>query len=84
VFDQLGANQRQGGVGLLREPTAIDIPSGTADGVCVRRAEEDNEICDLLWGDKLQGGLFFEKKIHRGIGRGDVHFRNPIIDLFLD
>ena len=50
----------------------------------MRRAEEDNEICDLLWGDKLQGGLFFEKKIHRGIGRGDVRFRNPIIDLFLD
>jgi hypothetical protein len=76
--------RRSGGRGLLREPTAIDIPSGTADGVCVRRAEEDNEICDLLWGDKLEGGLFFEKKIHRGIGRGDVHFRNPIIDLFLD
>jgi hypothetical protein len=47
---------------LLREPTAIDIPSGTADGGCVRRAEEDNEICNLLWGDKLVGGLFFGKK----------------------
>ena len=70
--------------GLLREPTAIDIPSGTADGVCVRRAEEDNEICDLLWGDKLEGGLFFDKKFHSSIGRGNVPFRNPIIDLFLD
>ena len=69
---------------LLREPTAIDIPSGTADGVCVRRAEEDNEICDLLWGDKLEGGLFFDKKFHSSIGRGNAPFRNPIIDLFLD
>ena len=50
----------------------------------MRRAEEDNEICNLLWGDKLVGGLFFDKKFHSSIGQGNALFRSPIIDLFLD
>lgn len=42
---------------LLCEPTAVDIPSGAADVVCGRRAEEGHELSDLFWGDKLRGRL---------------------------
>jgi hypothetical protein len=43
---------------LLGEPTTVDIPSGTADIVCGRRAEESHKLGDLLRGNKLLRRLF--------------------------
>lgn len=46
------------GPSLLGEPTTVDIPSGTADIVCGRRAEESDKLGDLLRGNKLLRRLF--------------------------
>ena len=69
---------------LLGEPTTVDIPSGTADIVCGRRAEESDKLGDLLRGNKLLRRLFLGQKLLCCQFVREVVIRNASINLLLD